>query len=82
MNIAPLNAKEKSPAAALDRHGYIFGLKLAASLSPQFHQAIFDDLGWRWEQFRLDSADIPNFLNLLQDPKCFVMLELSANNKP
>ncbi|GAP84412.2 putative quinate dehydrogenase [Rosellinia necatrix] len=57
--------------AALDRHGYIFGQKIAASMSPQFHQTIFDDLGWRWEQLRLDSDDIPGFLKLLQDPKCF-----------
>ncbi|TRX91550.1 hypothetical protein FHL15_007555 [Xylaria flabelliformis] len=71
MNAVPVNAEHSPKTAALDRHGYIFGLKIAASMSPQFHQAIFDDLGWRWEQFRLDSADIPNFLKLLQDPKCF-----------
>ncbi|KAI1174825.1 quinate dehydrogenase [Nemania sp. FL0916] len=62
---------QPSQRPALDRHGYIFGVKLAASLSPEFHQTIFNDLGWRWEQFRLDSADIAAFLDLLQDPRCF-----------
>ncbi|KAI1823300.1 quinate dehydrogenase [Xylaria intraflava] len=55
----------------LDRHGYLFGQKIAASLSPQFHKTIFDALQWKWEQLRLDSADIPGFLDLLQDPQCF-----------
>ncbi|KAI0506675.1 quinate dehydrogenase [Xylaria bambusicola] len=55
----------------VERHGYLFGQKIAASMSPQFHQTIFNDLGWAWEQFRLDSADIPSFLKLLQDPNCF-----------
>ncbi|KAI0859668.1 NAD(P)-binding protein [Xylaria cubensis] len=71
MNAVSVEMEHSPKKAVLDRHGYIFGLKIAASMSPQFHQAIFDDLGWRWEQFRLDSADIPNFLKLLQDPKCF-----------
>ncbi|KAI1146848.1 NAD(P)-binding protein [Nemania diffusa] len=71
MDAVTVNTKHSSQVGTLDRHGYIFGVKLAASLSPQFHQAIFNDLSWRWEQFRLDSDDIPNFLNLLQDPKCF-----------
>ncbi|KAI0400106.1 NAD(P)-binding protein [Xylaria palmicola] len=71
MNAVPVNTAQPRREAVLERHGYIFGQKIAASLSPQFHQTIFDDLGWRWEQLRLDSADIPNFLKLLQDPKCF-----------
>jgi len=69
---ASTNAEEQAAQkSALDRHGYLFGQKIAASMSPQFHQAIFDELGWQWEQLRLDSADIPGFLELLQDPKCF-----------
>ncbi|KAI1122017.1 NAD(P)-binding protein [Nemania abortiva] len=71
MAAVPVTTEPSPRTATLDRHGYIFGQKIAASLSPQFHQTIFDDLGWRWEQFRLDSADIQNFLKLLQDPKCF-----------
>jgi quinate dehydrogenase len=69
---APTTTEDPVPQnAAHDRHGYLFGQKIAASMSPQFHQTIFDELGWRWEQLRLDSADIPGFLELLQDPKCF-----------
>ncbi|KAI8623187.1 NAD(P)-binding protein [Xylariaceae sp. FL1651] len=69
MNAVPVNAESR--IAGLDRYGYLFGQKIAASMSPPFHKTIFDELGLRWEQFRLDSADIPGFLKLLQDPKCF-----------
>ncbi|KAI0440801.1 NAD(P)-binding protein [Xylaria telfairii] len=71
MDTIPVGMEQPPKKAMPDRHGYIFGQKIAASMSPQFHQTIFDHLGWRWEQFRLDSASIPNFLKLLQDPKCF-----------
>ncbi|KAI3340114.1 quinate dehydrogenase [Ustulina deusta] len=72
MNTVPVASTGQSPQkAAVDRHGYLFGQKIAASMSPQFHQTIFNELGWSWEQFRLDSADMPTFLKLLQDPKCF-----------
>ncbi|KAI0466246.1 NAD(P)-binding protein [Xylaria cf. heliscus] len=71
MNAVPVSAERPPKKAVLDRHGYIFGQKIAASMSPQFHQTIFDHLGWRWEQLRLDSADITSFLKLLQDPECF-----------
>ncbi|KAI0018601.1 quinate dehydrogenase [Xylariomycetidae sp. FL0641] len=57
--------------SALDGHGYLFGQKIAASMSPEFHNAIYRELGLKWEQFRLDSADIPHFLRLIQDPRCF-----------
>ncbi|KAH6895975.1 hypothetical protein B0T10DRAFT_545565 [Thelonectria olida] len=50
----------------LDRHGYLFGKKLTNSLSPFFHNVIYRDLGLRWGQVRLDSADIPAFLELAQ----------------
>ncbi|KAF7545669.1 hypothetical protein G7Z17_g8994 [Cylindrodendrum hubeiense] len=48
----------------LDRHGYLFGKKLTHSLSPFFHNVIYRDLGLRWGQVRLDSADIPSFMEL------------------
>lgn len=48
----------------LDRHGYLFGKKLTHSLSPFFHNVVYRDLGLRWGQVRLDSADIPSFLEL------------------
>ncbi|KAI1638347.1 hypothetical protein F4809DRAFT_259487 [Biscogniauxia mediterranea] len=55
----------------LDRHGYLFGQKIAASMSPLMHGTIFAELGLKWEQLRLDSADIPRFLELIKDPRCF-----------
>ncbi|CAJ2499642.1 Uu.00g024950.m01.CDS01 [Anthostomella pinea] len=57
--------------AELDRVGYLFGVKIAASMSPVFHGTVFRELGLNWEQFRLDSADIPQFLQLIKDTKCF-----------
>lgn len=65
--IAPVETTK----AHLDRHGYLFGQHIDASLSPIFHQTIYNALGLKWEQFRLDSADIPAFLNLIKDPKCY-----------
>ncbi|KAI5917922.1 hypothetical protein F4810DRAFT_629552 [Camillea tinctor] len=55
----------------LDRHGYLFGQKIAASMSPLLHGTIYAELGLKWEQLRLDSADIPRFLELIKDPRCF-----------
>ncbi|KAF5002234.1 hypothetical protein FGRMN_540 [Fusarium graminum] len=52
----------------LDRHGYLFGKKLTASLSPFLHNVIYQDLGLKWGQIRLDSADINGFLELAQHP--------------
>ncbi|KAI8723085.1 Shikimate-dh-N domain-containing protein [Fusarium sp. LHS14.1] len=52
----------------LERHGYLFGKKLANSLSPFLHNVIYQDLELRWGQVRLDSADIPSFLKLAQHP--------------
>lgn len=51
----------------LDRHGYLFGQKITHSLSPFLHQIIYDTLGLKWSQIRLDSADMSQFLRLVQD---------------
>ncbi|KAI1324678.1 quinate dehydrogenase [Xylariaceae sp. FL0255] len=66
-----LTENVKDANTKVECHGYLFGQKIAASMSPQFHRAIFDELRWPWEQRRLDSANIPAFLELMQDPKCF-----------
>lgn len=55
----------------LDRHGYLFGKKLTASLSPFLHNVVYQDLSLRWGQVRLDSADIPSFLKLAQHPNFY-----------
>ncbi|KAF4981671.1 hypothetical protein FZEAL_2558 [Fusarium zealandicum] len=52
----------------LQRHGYLFGQKLTHSLSPFLHNVIYQDLGLRWGQVRLDSADIPSFMKLAEHP--------------
>jgi quinate dehydrogenase len=55
----------------LDRHGYLFGQKLTASMSPLLHDVVYQELGLRWEQMRLDSTDMDLFLRLIRHPKCY-----------
>ncbi|CAG7563863.1 unnamed protein product [Fusarium equiseti] len=59
---------QSNQVSQLERHGYLFGKKLTASLSPFLHNVIYQDLGLNWGQVRLDSADIPGFLKLAQHP--------------
>jgi quinate dehydrogenase len=63
----PLEARVK----LLDRHGYLFGEKLAASMSPLLHAVVYRELGLCWEQIRLDSADMDHFLGLMRHPKFY-----------
>jgi quinate dehydrogenase len=55
----------------LDRHGYLFGQKLAASMSPLLHETVYRELGLRWQQIRLDSQDMDLFLQLIQHPEFY-----------
>uniref|UniRef100_L2FN36 Quinate dehydrogenase n=1 Tax=Colletotrichum fructicola (strain Nara gc5) TaxID=1213859 RepID=L2FN36_COLFN len=55
----------------LDRHGYLFGQKITHSLSPLLHSTIYEGIGLKWEQMRLDSADLPLFLELIKHPKFY-----------
>jgi quinate dehydrogenase len=55
----------------LDRHAYLFGYPIAHSMSPAFHQQIYDSLGLRWSHLPLESTDIAHFLELVRHPKCF-----------
>ena len=55
----------------LDRHGYLFGLKLANSWSPFLHDSIYQELGLQWGQVRLESSDIDLFLKLVQHPNFY-----------
>lgn len=57
-----------TPNQQLDRHGYLFGQKITHSLSPFLHQLVYDRLGLAWSQIRLDSCDMQQFLQLVQDP--------------
>ncbi|KAL0468158.1 shikimate/quinate 5-dehydrogenase [Neurospora intermedia] len=50
------------------RHGYLFGQKLAASMSPLLHSIVYSHLSLNWAQLRLDSPSIPLFLQLAQHP--------------
>jgi quinate dehydrogenase len=59
------------PATQPDRHGYLFGLKIQASMSPLFHRTIYNELGLRWEQRLFESDNIPRFLELIRDPKFY-----------
>jgi len=64
------------PQNQLDRHGYLFGKHLDASLSPFLHEVIYSELSLRWAQIRLDSADIPHFLELTRHPKFYGNIKL------
>ncbi|KAH7133716.1 hypothetical protein EDB81DRAFT_903878 [Dactylonectria macrodidyma] len=55
----------------LDRHGYVFGKKITHSLAPYLHNIVFQELGLRWGQVRLDSDDLPNFMELARSPSFF-----------
>jgi len=57
----------------LDRHGYLFGYPIAHSMSPLFHQTVYDHLGLRWSQLLLPSTDISQFLRLLRNPNLYGM---------
>jgi quinate dehydrogenase len=61
----------KAQIEKLDRHGYLFGKKLAASMSPLLHSTVYRELGLPWGQIRLDSADIDSFLRLIRHPKFY-----------
>ncbi|KAI6321190.1 Quinate dehydrogenase [Pyricularia oryzae] len=66
-----LDADLAASVASVDRHGYLFGQKITHSLSPLFHSTIYQELGLRWEQFRLDSSDVSRFLQLMRDPRFY-----------
>lgn len=55
----------------LERHGYLFGLKIQASMSPLLHKTIYQELGLKWEQQLLESSDIAEFLRLAQNPSFY-----------
>lgn len=56
---------------SVERHGYLFGLPIAHSLSPRIHQTTYDALGLPWAQFLLPSTDMAQFLGLVRDPRCY-----------
>lgn len=55
----------------LEKHGYLFGKKLTASLSPLLHDVVYTNLGVNWGQVRFDSADIDTFLQLVRAPSFY-----------
>ncbi|KAK4097086.1 NAD(P)-binding protein [Parathielavia hyrcaniae] len=55
----------------LERHGFLFGKKLTASMSPLLHDVVYRGLGLGWEQIRLDSTDMDLFLRLIRHPKFY-----------
>ncbi|KAK4142851.1 uncharacterized protein C8A04DRAFT_12810 [Dichotomopilus funicola] len=55
----------------LDKHGFLFGKGLAASMSPLLHSVVYQGLGLQWGQIRLDSTDMDLFLQLIKHPKFY-----------
>jgi quinate dehydrogenase len=57
----------------LDKHGFLFGKKLTASMSPLLHEVVYRGVDLDWEQIRLDSTDMDLFLRLIRHPKFYGM---------
>lgn len=74
----PEVAAMEAELTKLDRHGYLFGKKLAASYSPDLHAVIYRNLNLRWAQFRLDSDDIASFLERTRHPRFYGSHVLSS----
>ena len=55
----------------LAKHGFLFGKKIAASMSPLLHSVVYRGLGLDWEQLRFDSDDKDSFLRLIRHPKFY-----------
>ena len=55
----------------LDGVAYLFGAPIAHSMSPILHGTVYEGLGLNWQQFLLESLDIPMFLQLIRQSKCF-----------
>lgn len=55
----------------LDKVSYLFGHPIGHSLSPLFHQTIYDSLSLNWSQLLHESHSIPSFLALTRSPKFF-----------
>jgi quinate dehydrogenase len=72
---ASMAASDQTTMAAsvsqLERHGFLFGQKITHSWSPYLHQTIYEELGLNWAQLRLDSADMAQFLELVQHPSFY-----------
>ncbi|CAK7200579.1 Quinate dehydrogenase [Sporothrix eucalyptigena] len=71
MAAAAAPSQDLPAVAHLDKHGYLFGKKLTASLSPFLHDVVYSNIGVNWGQVRFDSADIATFLQLVQDPNFY-----------
>jgi quinate dehydrogenase len=67
----PLALTLESRIDQLEKHGFLFGKKLAASMSPLLHDVVYRGIGPKWEQIRLDSTDMDLFLRLIRHPKFY-----------
>lgn len=71
--LRPSKAKvaKEEVLASLDRHGFLFGKKIANSLSPYLHGVVYRELNMNWAQVRLDSDDMESFLKLIRHPRFY-----------
>jgi hypothetical protein len=54
-----------------ERFGVLFGHPIAHSYSPMMHQTVYDNIGYDWQQFLLESTDMSQFLALRQHPQFY-----------
>jgi len=61
----------ESKALMTEGKGVLFGYPIAHSLSPLFHQTIYNILGLKWNFSLLESKDMGAFLEFIRSPSCF-----------
>jgi hypothetical protein len=54
-----------------EKFGVLFGHPIAHSYSPMMHQTVYDNIGYDWQQFLLESTDMSQFLALRQHPQFY-----------
>ncbi|KAI5254510.1 shikimate/quinate 5-dehydrogenase [Aureobasidium subglaciale] len=55
----------------VEKFGLLFGYPIAHSYSPLMHQTVYDNIGYKWQQFLLESTDMSHFLELMSHPKFY-----------
>ena len=64
----------------LDRVAFLFGHPISHSLSPLFHQTIYDSFSLNWSQLFHESLSITSFLKVMNSPK-FVGASITMPHK-
>lgn len=64
---------------SVEKFGFLFGYPIAHSYSPLMHQTVYDNIGYKWRQFFLESTDMSQFLELMRKPNFYGKLTEATN---